>query len=113
MRIAIIGAGNVGSGLAAATTKAGHGVLISASTPSSAQETAGTTGATAAGSNAEAVASADVVVLAVPHGAVTGIVADLGDALTGKVVIDATNPLNDTYSDLTTSGVSASMVAAS
>ena len=107
MNIAIIGAGNVGSGLAAAATKAGHGVLISASTPSSAQETAGTTGATAAGSNAEAVASADVVVLAVPHGAVTGIVADLGDALTGKVVIDATNPLNDTYSDLTTSGVSA------
>ncbi len=45
--------------------------------------------------------------LAVPHGAVAGIVAELGEALAGKVVVDATNPLNDTYSDLTTSGVSA------
>ena len=49
--------------------------------------------------------SADVVVLAVPHSAVDGIVRELGEALTGKVVVDATNPLNDTYSDLTTSGV--------
>lgn len=60
-----------------------------------------------AGSNSEAVQAAEVVVLAVPHGAVAGVVAELGDALTGKVIIDATNPLNDTYTGLTTSGVSA------
>ena len=50
---------------------------------------------------------ADVVVLAVPYGAVAGIVDELGDALAGKVVIDATNPLNDTFTDLATTGVSA------
>lgn len=107
MNIAIIGAGNVGGGLAAAATKAGHGVVISASTPTNAQDTAAQAGAKAAGSNAEAVKGADVVVLAVPHGAVAHVVADLGADLDGKTVVDATNPLNDTYSDLTTSGVSA------
>ena len=48
-----------------------------------------------------------MVVLAVPYGAVAGIVAEFGDALNGTVVIDATNPLNDTYTDLATVGTSA------
>lgn len=107
MTLAILGAGNVGSGLAAAAVQAGHAVTLTASSPSSAQDAAAKTGATAAGSNADALRAADVVVLAVPHSAVAGIVAELGDALTGKVLVDATNPLDDTYSDLTTSGVSA------
>jgi NADPH-dependent F420 reductase len=107
MNLAILGTGNVGGGLAAAATKAGHDVVVSASSATSAQEAAARTGARAAASNAEAVAAADVVVLAVPHGAVAGIAGELGDALRGKVVIDATNPLNESYSDLTTSGVSA------
>jgi 3-hydroxyisobutyrate dehydrogenase-like beta-hydroxyacid dehydrogenase len=59
MRIAIIGAGNVGGGLAGAATTAGHAVVLSASNPASAQETAAKTGATAVGSNVEAVDGAD------------------------------------------------------
>ena len=105
MRIAVIGAGNVGGGLAAA--KAHHNVVVSAADPSSAAKTAETAGATAAASNAEAVQGADAVVLAVPHGAVAQVVADLGGALDGRTVVDATNPLNDSYTDLTTSGTSA------
>jgi len=107
VKIGIIGAGNVGAGLAAAATRAGHDVVVAASDAASAAKTAASTGARAAASSAEAVQSADVVVLAVPHGAVADVVTGLGDALTGKVLVDATNPLNDTYSDLTTSGVSA------
>ena len=107
MKIAIIGAGNVGGGLAAAATQAGHDVVVAASEPASAAKTAATTGSTAAASNAEAVQGADVVVLAVPHGAVAGVVTELGGALDGKTVVDATNPLNDSYTDLTTSGTSA------
>ena len=106
MRITIIGAGNVGRGLAAAAAAAGHDVVVSATTPASAQEAAGKTGATASGSNAEAVQGADVVVLAVPGSAVADVVADLADTLTGKVVINAANPLTADYSDLFTSGVS-------
>lgn len=107
MKIAIIGAGNVGGGLAAAATKAGHDVVVAASDPATAAKTAASTGATAAASNAEAVQGADVVVLAVPNGVVPSVVADLAGALDGKTVVDATNPLNDSYTDLTTSGVSA------
>ncbi len=107
MRIAIIGAGNVGGGLAAAAAAAGHDVVLSASDPSSAQRTAAKTGAKAAPSNAEAVNNADVVVLAVPGSAVATIATELSTVLAGKIVVDATNPLNDTYSDLTTTAVSA------
>jgi 8-hydroxy-5-deazaflavin:NADPH oxidoreductase len=107
MRIAIIGAGNVGGALAAAAVRAEHDVVISASSSDSAGKAASSTGATAASSNGEAVRDADIVVLAVPHGAVAGIVAELGDALEGTVVVDSTNPLNATYTDLTTTGTSA------
>lgn len=107
MRIAIIGAGNVGGGLAGAATTAGHDVVISAGDPTSARATAERTGAVAANSNRQAVQAADVVVLAVPNGAVAGIAAELAGVLIGKVVVDATNPLNDTYTGLTTDGVSA------
>lgn len=107
MEIAIIGAGNVGGGLARAATKAGHDVVLAASTPGSAQAAAEQSGATAAASSAEAVRSAEVIVLAVPHSAVADVVAELGSALHGKMVVDATNPLAADYSDLVTSGVSA------
>lgn len=107
MDIAIIGAGNVGSGLATAASNAGHRVVISASSASSAQAAAREIGVDAASSNAEAVQGADVIVLAVPNGTVASIVAELGSALDGKVLVDATNPVNETYTDLTTSGTSA------
>jgi len=107
MRIAIIGAGTVSGALAAAAVRAEHDVVISASSSDSAGKAASSTGATAASSNGEAVRDAEIVVLAVPHGAVAGIVAELGDALEGKVVVDSTNPLNATYTDLTTTGTSA------
>jgi 8-hydroxy-5-deazaflavin:NADPH oxidoreductase len=106
MRIAIIGAGNVGGAVAAAATKAGHDVVLSARSSRNAEETAGRVGARAAASNSEAVEGAGLVVLAVPGGIVAGLADDLREAVSGKVVVDATNPLNDTYSDLTTSGVS-------
>lgn len=64
MKLAIIGVGNVGAGLAAAAAAAGHDVVVSATDPTHAQQTAATTGATAASSNRDAVQRADVVVLA-------------------------------------------------
>jgi NADPH-dependent F420 reductase len=106
MRIAVIGAGNVGGGLAAAATRAGHSVVLSASTPGSAQASAGRAGATAAGSNTEAVQAADVVVLAVPGIAVAQVVAELSEALTGTVVLNAANALTPDRSDLFTNGTS-------
>jgi predicted dinucleotide-binding enzyme len=106
MRIAIIGAGNVGGALSAASVKAGHTVQIAAAHPEKATEVAAATGAVAAASNVAAVAGADLVVLAVPAGAVPTVAAELAGVLGGTPVVDSTNPLNATFSDLDIAGVS-------
>lgn len=107
MKIAIIGVGNVGSALARRAVAAGHDVSLSAAHQEKVTAVAAETGARAAADNTDAVNGAELVVLAVPASAVQALVAELGDALAGSVLVDATNPLNATYSDLTTSGRSA------
>lgn len=107
MQIAIIGAGNVGGALATATVKAGHDVTLAATDAAKLAQTAAASGASAAASNLDAVRDADLVILAVPHAAVAGIASELRDSLQGKVVVDSTNPLNETFSDLVTTGRSA------
>jgi predicted dinucleotide-binding enzyme len=91
LKIAIIGSGNVGKALAGTAVRAGHSVTITASHPDHAQEAAQASGAQAATSNAEAVASAEIVILALPAAAASSLVSDLGGALEGKVVVDVTN----------------------
>jgi NADPH-dependent F420 reductase len=94
MQIAIIGSGNVGRALASSTTRAGHDVVLSAAHPEHAQSAAQEIGARAASSNREAIASADVVILAVPYQAVEATLAEVSDALNGKILIDPTNRVN-------------------
>ncbi len=95
MDIAVIGAGNVGKALSGAFVRAGNTVTISSAHPETAKEAAKGTGATPVDSNRAAAAAGDVVVLAVPYPTLPVILDDLGDALRGKVVIDATNPMRD------------------
>lgn len=105
MRIAIIGAGNVGGELATAAAAVGHDVTIVAAHEENAVKVAeNVAGAKAASTVAAAARDADVVVLAVPAAAAADVLGALGDV--DAVVVDATNPLNDTFSDLTTSGTS-------
>ena len=59
MKIAIIGAGNVGKALATSSVRAGHHVTLSAANPAHAAEAAQATGANAATSNVEAVKDAE------------------------------------------------------
>jgi predicted dinucleotide-binding enzyme len=106
MRIAIVGAGNVGSALSAAAVKAGHTVTLAASHPEHAADVAAATGARAATSNVAAVEGADLVVLAVPAGAARGVAAEIAGALSGTPVVDAANPLNATFDGLDIEGVS-------
>ena len=91
MEIAIIGAGNVGKALAKASVELGHGVTITAAHIENAQAAADEVGARSAKSNAEAVENADVVILAVPVGAVDEVLRETGESLSGKVVVDTTN----------------------
>jgi len=92
MRIAIVGAGNIGSTLAKLWIDAGHEVLLSSRHPAELQPLIGKLGARAtAGTPREAAAFGDVVLLAVPLKAVSDIARDIAPALEGKVVIDAGN----------------------
>ncbi|MDX8035413.1 NAD(P)-binding domain-containing protein [Lentzea sp. BCCO 10_0856] len=104
MRVAVVGAGNVGAGLAKAATAAGHEVTVAAAHQENAVKVAEQVGGAAAATAADAAKGADVVVLAVPAGVAADVLAEIKD--TDAVVVDATNPLNETYSDLTTGGSS-------
>ena len=106
MKIAVVGAGNVGASFARAAVAAGHTVTLSAASAEKAAAVAAEVGAAAAVSNAAAVVDADLVFLAVPHAALAAVAADIREAAAGIPVVDATNPLNDTYTDLAIEGVS-------
>jgi 8-hydroxy-5-deazaflavin:NADPH oxidoreductase len=108
MKVAIIGSGNVGKALGASISKAGHHVVISASQPDHARSAAEQIGATAADSNADAVAEADVVILAVWYPVAVGEVAsEIAGSARGRVVVDVTNPVKPDLSGLATEGTSA------
>ena len=87
MKVAIIGAGNVGLALGGALTRAGHAVVFGVRDPDPALPNR-TSVATAAN-------GADVTILAVPFGAIADVAAATR-GLAGKTVIDMTNPLGMT-----------------
>lgn len=91
MNIAIIGTGNVGKAIAIAAKRGGHSVTMTSRQKDKAASVAREVGAQAAGSNADAVKNAEIVVLAVPANAVDAVVADLDKQLDGKIVVDVTN----------------------
>lgn len=92
MNIAIIGVGNVGSGLASAFVRSGHHVFLTARSAEHAKEAAQATGAEPAANPAAAAALADVIVLAVPFSAVEKIAASIRPVVNGKTIVDVTNP---------------------
>ncbi len=77
-KIGIIGDGNVGSALARGVKRAGHEVRAVGKDRQAVHDTA---------------AWADIAILAVPFGAIDEVVDEVGNALDGKTLIDATNAL--------------------
>ncbi len=95
MKIAIIGAGNVGGALGANWASKGHDILFGVRDPKAekTQTLVGKIGAKAkAMSPAEAAAAADVIVLSTPWPATEAAIRSMGN-LKGKIILDATNPL--------------------
>src|SRR3954468_5629636 len=81
--ISIIGTGNMGQAIAAIAGKGAHTV-----------EQLNT-------SDADKQVTGDIVVLAVPYPAVEGVLAQRGESLAGKIVVDITNPLDfETFDSL-------------
>jgi NADPH-dependent F420 reductase len=93
MRIAIIGAGTVGRGLAQAAAGCGHDVVITARHVDHAAKVAADVGGRAAASAVEAVDGAEMVVLAVPSRAIADVTDEIRNYVEGAIVIDPTNPL--------------------
>ncbi len=100
MKIAILGAGNVGAALATAWLRAGHKVVFGVRDPSS---TKSASAAQRLGARVAAVPTAagecDVVVLATPWDGARAALESCG-SLAGKTVIDCTNPLKSDLSGL-------------
>ena len=103
MKVAIIGAGNVGKALGTSITRAGHHVTITAKDPEHARAAAREIGATPADSNVAAVTGADVVILAMPFaGAGEAVAAEIRSEVAGKTIVDVTNPIKPDFSGLAT-----------
>ena len=95
MKIAFIGAGNVGAPIAARLAEASHQVVLGESHAGSETVRAALAGPSRLSSRPvlDAVRDAEVVFLAVPFPAVEAVLAPLADALGGKVLVDCTNPV--------------------
>jgi predicted dinucleotide-binding enzyme len=92
MRIAILGAGNVGGGLGKAFSGVGHDVVFGVRDPDSAKTQAALAeiGAAEATSFRDAIDGAQIIVFALRPVAVSAAVPELG-SLSGRIVIDAMN----------------------
>lgn len=77
-RVGIVGEGNVGSALRRGLERSGYEVRAAGQEPGQVKETG---------------QWADVVMLAVPYGVVADVVAELGDGISGKTLVDVTNAL--------------------
>lgn len=82
MRIGVLGAGQVGRALAEGLARHGHETRL------------GNRSGDAGGTYAEVAAWADLGILAVVGTAAVDVAAGVADALQGKVLVDATNPLD-------------------
>ena len=100
MDVTIIGTGNMARGIGARTLAGGHNLTIVGKDEERAREAA----EALAGSVDTAVTGdpieADVVVLAVYYPDARGAVEQYADQLSGKPVVDITNPVNETFDGL-------------
>ncbi|WP_406830600.1 NADPH-dependent F420 reductase [Pedococcus sp. KACC 23699] len=82
--LSIIGTGTMGQAIAAVAGRGGHTVQLLGQSDSATSVTG------------------EIVVLAVPYPAVSAVIAQRGESLAGKIVVDITNPLNfETFDSLT------------
>ncbi len=94
MKIGVIGSGRVGGTVGELWVKAGHAVMFSSLDLVHDKALAARLGAGAgAGTTREAGAFGEVLFIAVPYAALPQVGRDLGDALKGKIVLDACNPI--------------------
>jgi 8-hydroxy-5-deazaflavin:NADPH oxidoreductase len=93
IKIGVIGSGNVGAAIGRVWANAGHQVMFASRNLEHDKQLAASIGANAhAGTPAEAAAFGDVLLFAVPYGALPDLGKALAGSIKGKVIIDACNP---------------------
>jgi predicted dinucleotide-binding enzyme len=103
LKIGVIGSGRIGSTLGGIWVKAGHEVIFSSLDLEHDKALAARLGGKArAGTSKEAAAFGEVVLMAVPYGALPQLGRDLAEGIKGKVVIDACNPFSQRDGEIAT-----------
>jgi len=93
LKIGVVGSGRIGGTLGGIWVRAGHEVMFSSLDLEHDRALAARLGGKArAGTSKEAAAFGEVVLLAVPYGALPQLGRDLAGSIRGKVLIDACNP---------------------
>jgi predicted dinucleotide-binding enzyme len=100
--VSIIGAGTMATAIAGRVAKAGHAVEVLNRDPAKARALADKLAAGATTGTYGAAPTGDIVILAVPYASAAAVVADYGDALDGKVIIDISNPVSPDLTGLVT-----------
>ncbi|MGI9047874.1 MAG: NADPH-dependent F420 reductase [Rubrobacteraceae bacterium] len=97
MNVTIIGTGNMAGGIATRLLAGGHDVTVLGTEADKAKELAGelsdSGGSVGSGTTSDPI-EGEVVVLAVPYEAAAPLVQEYGEGLSGKVVVDITNPVD-------------------
>ena len=104
MNVTIIGTGNMARGIGRRLIAGGHAVTVLGKEIDAAEAVVsdiGADGNARAGRSGDAIAD-DVVVLAVYYPDAQAAVEQYGDDLSGKVVVDITNPVNEAFDGLVT-----------
>ncbi|WP_250003838.1 NADPH-dependent F420 reductase [Actinoplanes sp. M2I2] len=100
--ISIIGLGGMGRAIAARAVEGGHAVEVIGRDAAKAKDLAAALGGGATAGTFGTAPAGDIVILAVPHAGAVPVVAQYGNALADKVIIDITNPMKADASGLTT-----------
>jgi predicted dinucleotide-binding enzyme len=100
--ISIIGSGNMARAIGARAVKGGNEVEVSSRDAAKAETLAKTLGGGATAGKFGAAPVGEIVILAVPYANAVSVVAQYGDVLAGKVIVDITNPFNADATGLVT-----------
>lgn len=100
--ISIIGSGGMATAIAGRIAKAGHTVEVVSRDTAKGRALADQLASGAITGTYGTAPAGDMVILAVPYSSAAAVVADFGDALDGKVIIDITNPVAPDLSGLVT-----------
>jgi predicted dinucleotide-binding enzyme len=100
--ISIIGAGSMAAAISGLAPKAGHTVEVISRGTAKAQALVDRIGTGATTGSFGAPLAGDIVILAVPYSAVLDVVKQYGEHLSGKTLVDITNPIKSDLSSFLT-----------